>query len=61
MVKARSRAFTSKWIFPNGRHPVTMDLHLAPGGDTMFGKIIRVDGTHRAMWNYLGATCPKPG
>lgn len=47
--------------FPNGRHPVTMDLHLAPGGDTMFGKIIRVDGTHRAMWNYLGATCPKPG
>ncbi|HTR60853.1 MAG TPA: hypothetical protein VMH37_04055 [Candidatus Binataceae bacterium] len=47
--------------FPRGRHPVTMDLHIAPSGDVMFGKIIRVDGIHRAMWNYLGATCPKPG
>ena len=47
--------------FAMGRHPVTMDLHIAPGGDVMFGKIIRFDGPHRAMWNYLGATCPKPG
>jgi hypothetical protein len=47
--------------FTNGRRPVTMDLHIAPSGDVMFGRIIRFDGTHRAMWNYLGAICPKPG
>ena len=47
--------------FTNGRRPVTLDFHVAPGGDTMLGKVIRADGTHRAIWNYLGATCPRPG
>ena len=43
------------------RRPVSMDLHIAPDGQTMYGKIFRVDGPHRTMWNYIGPACAKPG
>jgi hypothetical protein len=47
--------------YPNSRRPVTVDLHISPNGQWLFGKVTRFDGTHRAMWRYLGPACPKPG
>jgi len=47
--------------YPHARRPVTLDFHISPNGQILFGKIVRLDGTNRAMWKYLGPTCPKPG
>jgi hypothetical protein len=46
--------------YPNARHPVTVDLHISPNGQWLFGKVTRFDGTRRTMWRYLGPACPKP-
>jgi hypothetical protein len=43
------------------RHKWTEDLHVARDGQTMYGKITRLDGEHRVMWNYIGPACQKPG
>ena len=45
---------------PNSRRPVTVDLHIAPNGQWLIGKVTRFDGTRRTMWRYLGPACPKP-
>jgi hypothetical protein len=47
--------------YPNARRPVTVDLHIAPNGQWLLGKVTRFDGTRRTMWRYLGPACPKPG
>ena len=46
---------------PNSRRPITVDLHIAPNGQWLTGKVTRFDGTHHTMWRYLGPACPKPG
>jgi hypothetical protein len=46
---------------PNSQRPVTVDLHIAPNGQWLTGKVTRFSGTRRTMWRYLGPACPKPG
>jgi hypothetical protein len=40
---------------PNSRRPVTVDLHIAPNGQWLTGKVTRFDGTRRTMWQCLGS------
>lgn len=35
---------------PNSRRPVTVDLHIAPNGQWLTGKVTRFDGTRCTMW-----------